>query len=107
MITRLSLSGLSPRLFAIAGIDTAIIVASSPSMKKAHPTTSGTRMRSRGLLLAADAVAIEVGGGGGDGAPGSLIANGTLMVSEVFAGAIIADNAVVGTEGGVAYANDV
>jgi len=35
VITRLSRSGLSPRLFAIAGIDTAIIVESSPSMKKA------------------------------------------------------------------------
>ena len=48
MITRLSRSGVSPRLFAIAGIATAIIVESSPSMKKAQPTISGIRMRSRG-----------------------------------------------------------
>src|SRR6185436_9072544 len=47
-MTRLSRSGLSPRLFAIAGIDTAIIVESSPSMKKAQPTTSGMTMRRRG-----------------------------------------------------------
>src|SRR3954452_14628100 len=48
VITRLSRSGVSPRLFAIAGIATAIIVESSPSMKKAQPTISGMTMRSRG-----------------------------------------------------------
>ncbi len=53
MITRLSRSGLSPRLFAIAGIDTAIIVESSPSMKKAQPTISGMRMRARFPAVAA------------------------------------------------------
>jgi hypothetical protein len=73
-------------------------------MKKAHPTTSGMRMRSRGLPPGGDAVAIGGGTGGADGVPGSVIANGTLMVSEVFAGPIIEDNAVVGTEGGAAYA---
>src|SRR5439155_1853876 len=60
VITRLRRSGLSPRLRAIAGIDTAIIVESSPSMKKAQPTTSGIRTRSRGW----EAV--------GNGAPASL-----------------------------------
>ena len=60
-------------------------------------------MRSRGPPGIEDGVAIGVG----PGAPGSVIANGTLMVSEVFAGAIIADNTVVGTEGGAAYAIDV
>src|SRR5580704_9785444 len=47
-MTRLRRSGLSPRLSAIAGIDTAIIVESSPSMKKAQPTISGIRTRGRG-----------------------------------------------------------
>ena len=60
VITRLSRSGVSPRLFAIAGIATAIIVESSPSMKKAQPTISGIRMRSRGSAAV------------GNGAPGSL-----------------------------------
>jgi hypothetical protein len=41
------------------------------------------------------------------GAPGWVIAVGTLMVSEVFAAAIIEDNAVVGTEGGAAHAIDL
>src|SRR5713101_2161679 len=45
--------------------------------------------------------------GGGDGAPSSVIANGTLIVSEVFAGSIIEDNSVQGTEGGAAYAIDL
>src|SRR5213082_3752607 len=44
-MTRLSRSGLSPRLSAIAGIDTAIIVESSPSIKKAQPTISGMMIR--------------------------------------------------------------
>jgi hypothetical protein len=61
-------------------------------------------MRSRRPPGAGDAVAIGVGAGAGDGAPGSVIANGTLMVSEVFAGPIIEDNVVAGTEGGAAYA---
>jgi hypothetical protein len=43
----------------------------------------------------------------GCGAPGWVIAVGTLMVSEVFAAAIIEDNAVVGTEGGAAHAIDL
>src|ERR1700733_10207389 len=47
-MTRFRRNGLSPRLFAIAGIDTAIIVESSPSMKKAQPTTSGITTRMRG-----------------------------------------------------------
>src|SRR5438552_17134371 len=44
-MTRLSRSGLSPRLSAIAGIDTAIIVESSPSIKKAQPTINGMMIR--------------------------------------------------------------
>src|SRR5579862_5443674 len=59
-MTRLRRSGFSPRLRAIAGIDTAIIVESSPSMKKAQPTISGIRKRRRGSISAAEA------------APGSL-----------------------------------
>src|SRR5947209_1928774 len=51
VITRLSRSGLSPRLFAIAGIDTAIIVESSPSIKNAQPTISGMRIRSLGSAM--------------------------------------------------------
>src|SRR5439155_2219934 len=68
VITRLRRSGLSPRLFAIAGIDTAIIVESSPSIKKAQPTISGIKMRSRGWAAV------------GNGAPASL----TRAVSEGF-----------------------
>src|SRR3954454_20481569 len=60
VITRLSRSGVSPRLFAIAGIATAIIVESSPSIKKAQPTISGMTMRSRGSAVV------------GNGAPVSL-----------------------------------
>ena len=68
VITRLSRSGLSPRLFAIAGIDTAIIVESSPSMKKAQPTISGITIRSRGSAV--------VGSGGGV----SLNTNSTILL---------------------------
>src|SRR5579884_2327179 len=50
-MTRLRRSACSPRLLAIAGIDTAIIVESSPSMKKAQPTTSGMATRSLGSLI--------------------------------------------------------
>ncbi len=90
MITRLSRSGLSPRLFAIAGIDTAIIVESSPSIKKAQPTISGMRMRSRGSPVVTNGV--------GNGAPASLKA----MVSEVFAAAMIEENGTVGMDGNAA-----
>ena len=87
MITRLRRSGLSPRLFAIAGIDTAIIVESSPSMKKAQPTISGMRMRSRGSAVVTNGV--------GSGAPASL----KRVVSEVFAVAMIEENGAVGMDG--------
>ena len=80
VITRLSRSGLSPRLLAISGIATAIIVESSPSMKKAQPTISGIRMRSRGSAVV------------GNAAPGSL----TAIVSEVFAAGMIEENAAQG-----------
>src|SRR2546429_6004868 len=82
-MTRLSRSGLSPRLSAIAGIDTAIIVESSPSIKKAQPTISGIKMRSRGWAAV------------GNGAPASL----TRTVSEVFAATIIEENGAWGTGG--------
>src|SRR5579884_1901971 len=49
-MTRLRRSGFSPRLRAIAGIDTPIIVESRPSMKKAQPTTSGITIRMRGRV---------------------------------------------------------
>src|SRR5579862_3968731 len=53
----MSRSGLSTRLFAIAGIDTAIIVESSPSMKNAQPTMSGITTRSRGTVAGGERAA--------------------------------------------------
>jgi len=44
------------------GIDTAIIVESSPSMKKAQPTTSGTSTLSRGGRAAAAATPTSLTG---------------------------------------------
>ena len=52
VITRLRRRGLSPRLLAISGIATAIIVESSPSIKKAQPMTSGISILRRGRLFA-------------------------------------------------------
>src|ERR1700746_4084896 len=80
VITRINRSGLSPGLFPIAGIDTAIIVESSPSMKKAQPTISGMTIRSRGSTVVGKegaaslnavlrrfegGTAVETGGSGG------------------------------------------
>src|SRR5262249_24182027 len=53
-MTRLRRSGSSPRLRAMSGIDTAIIVESSPSTKKAQPMTSGIRICGRGRGVGAE-----------------------------------------------------
>src|SRR5216683_2094562 len=61
-MTKFSRSGCSPRLFAISGIATAIIVESSPSMKKAQPMTSGIRTLSRGSRAEAEEGVVLVNG---------------------------------------------
>src|SRR5215213_10256856 len=86
VITRLSRSGVSPRLFPIAGIATAIIVESRPSMKKAQPTISGITMRSRGSAAV------------GNGAPGSLTQSFQNLVR-----LMIGENGSGGTDQNVRY----
>src|SRR6516162_7624698 len=57
-MTRLRRSGLDPRLFAMSGIATAIIVESRPSVRKAQPITSGISILRR--CSGADAVWVSI-----------------------------------------------